>query len=239
MKVQTAFYTHIGGRKCNEDAVLLRTHPTGSLCAVVCDGLGGHGGGDRASRTAVEVICSQWDGGALPQSLLAPVQEANRQILAMQTPEIPMRTTVVALAVDELGEAHVHAGDRRLYHFHQNRLIDQTLDHSASQLAVVMEEITPEQIRFHEDRNKVLRCLGQSGTLQPTARTCPLEAGNHAFLLCTDGFWEYVLEPEMEADLAAAADPEDWLQRMRARLDARIPPNNDNHTAAVVWCTVP
>ena len=150
-----------------------------------------------------------------------------------------MRSTVVAMALDDLGAAHAHAGDSRFYHFHNGRLVYQTLDHSASQLAVIMEEITPEQIRFHEDRNRVLRCLGQDGSIQPTAAGFTLEPGTHAFLLCTDGFWEFVLEQEMEADLSAAADPEDWLRRMQQRLQERIPPNNDNNSAAAVWCSIP
>ena len=62
-----------------------------------------------------------------------------------------------------------------------------------------------------------------------------LDGGGHAFLLCSDGFWEYVLEPEMEKDLNSAAGPEDWLERMRWRLKKRIPENNDNNTAAAVW----
>jgi len=238
MEFQTAYYSDIGGRSCNEDSVKIQQHARGSLCVVVADGLGGHGGGDRASQATVETICSQWNGGTTPQSLIGPIQEAHRQILAMQTAEIPMRSTVVAMAVDPMGAAHAHAGDSRFYHFHDGKLVFQTLDHSASQLAVIMEEITPEQIRFHEDRNRVLRCLGQEGAVQPAAAERFLTAGRHAFLLCTDGFWEYVLEPEMEIDLQAASDPADWLKRMRERLKARIPADNDNNTAAVVWCEI-
>lgn len=239
MLIKTATYTDTGGRACNEDTVRLFQHRRGSVCVVVADGLGGHGGGDVASQTAAEVICSQWDGGTTPQSLITPMQQAHRQIQSMQTREVPMRSTVTALALDNRGAAVAHAGDSRIYHFHNGRLIFQTMDHSASQIAVLMEEITVDQIRFHEDRNRVLRCLGQEGQLQPTAADCPLEPGAHAFLLCTDGFWEYVLEPEMEQDLMAAADPEDWLRRMRARLKARIPANNDNNTAAAVWFEIP
>ena len=239
MEFKTAFYTDIGGRACNEDAVRLQTHQRGSLCVVVADGLGGHGGGDRASQTTTQVLCSQWNGCTTPQSLIGPIQQAHREIQAMQTGQAAMRSTVVALAVDELGASHAHAGDSRFYHFHNGALIYQSLDHSASQLAVIMDEITPQQIRFHEDRNRVLKCLGQDGVLQPAAAEHALTPGHHAFLLCTDGFWEYVLEPEMEQDLQAASDPEDWLRRMRARLAQRIGPNNDNHTAAAVWCDVP
>ena len=103
---------------------------------------------------------------------------------------------------------------------------------------VTMGELEEKMIRFHEDRNRVLRCLGQDDSLNPTARDYPLEPGDHAFLLCSDGFWEYVLEPEMEEDLRDAASPADWLQRMRARHDARVPAVHDNHTAAAVWFAI-
>ena len=238
MKFLTASYSDIGGRSCNEDTVRLARHERGGLCVVVADGLGGHGGGDVASQTAASVICSSWNGSTTPQALIGPIQKAHGEICAMQTRQVQMRSTVVALVLDEMGAAHAHAGDSRLYHFVDGRLVYQTVDHSASQLAVLMEEITVDQIRFHEDRNRILRCLGQQDMIQPTALDCPMDPGAHAFLLCTDGFWEYVLEPEMEQDLQAAADPQDWIDRMRARLKQRIPADNDNNTAAAVWTRV-
>ena len=83
----------------------------------------------------------------------------------------------------------------------------------------------------------MLRAVGQEGVLNVEAAEEALAKGKHAYLLCSDGFWEYVLESEMEEDLRFASDPEDWLVRMRKRLRERIPENNDNNTAAVVWLT--
>ena len=65
-----------------------------------------------------------------------------------------------------------------------------------------------------------------------------LELGSHAFLLCSDGFWEYVLEEEMEEDLRISSNEEEWIVRMHARLCKRIPSDNDNNTAAAVWCKI-
>ena len=57
-------------------------------------------------------------------------------------------------------------------------------------------------------------------------------------MLCTDGFWEYVFENEMEADLSRAENPDIWLKLMRERLTERIPADNDNNTAAAVWLQI-
>lgn len=230
-----ASYTDIGGRPRNEDTVRYASKDGDKLCLVLADGLGGHGGGDQASSTAAESICRNWNGTADAELLRALVREANRRVLAIQTPRCAMKTTVTVLTLAGNRAVWAHAGDSRLYYFQDGALAFQTRDHSAAQLGVLLGDITPDQIRFHEDRSRILRALGQDYELTVETGERELASGRHAFLLCSDGFWEYVLEPEMEEDLKSAAGPEDWLERMRRRLNARVSAGNDNNTAAVVW----
>ncbi len=163
------------------------------------------------------------------------MREANREVLAIQTPRCAMKTTLVVLTLARGRAVWAHAGDSRLYCFRDGRLVFQTRDHSAAQLGVLLGEITPDQIRFHEDRNRVLRALGQDDELTVETGERVLTDGAYAFLLCSDGFWEYVLEREMEEDLESAGSAEEWLTRMRRRLAERVPAGNDNNTAAAVW----
>lgn len=232
--IATASYTDTGGRPHNEDTVRLAWQK-GGLCLVVADGLGGHGGGGLASAAAAEVICGGWDGQVSEEALARLIQQAHQRVLSLQTRACAMKTTVTALEADGRQAAWAHAGDSRIYHFVNGTLAFQSRDHSASQIAVMLGTITPDQIRFHVDRSRVYRALGQDGELKVESHGEALAPGHHAFLLCSDGFWEYVYEEEMAEDLAAAASPEDWLARMRARLAARVPDNNDNNTAAAVW----
>ena len=237
--LQTASYTDPGGRAENEDSTRQARLGEDRLCLVVADGLGGHGGGARASAAAAETVCREWRGEADPKALKGLVQKGHMAVTAIQTPRCAMKSTVAALELAGNQAAWAHVGDSRLYHFTDGKLVFQTLDHSASQIAVFMGEITVDQIRFHEDRNRVLRALGQSDALTVEVGSETLCPGRHAFLLCTDGFWEYVLEGEMAADLSAAIDPLDWLARMRSRLAARVPADNDNNTAAAAWIDIP
>lgn len=231
----TAIYTDQGGRPSNEDTARARRQGTDTLCLVVADGLGGHGGGKTASFTAAKSICAAWQGETDPEGLRPLVQKAHEAVLAAQTPTCQMKSTVVMLTIANGQAAWAHVGDSRLYRFHEGTLEFQTRDHSASQVAVLLGDITQDQIRFHEDRSRILRALGQEGEVKAEVGGMALQPGKYAFLLCADGFWEYVLEPEMEEDLRAAANPEDWLARMRQRLAQRVPPDNDNNTAAAVW----
>lgn len=231
--IQTASYTDIGGRPRNEDSIRINQQ-YGGLCAVVADGLGGHGGGADASAAAAELICRSWDGTVNEDYLSELIQAAHRKVLNMQTAACSMKTTVTLLTLNGMKAAWAHVGDSRIYHFHDGELVSQTRDHSASQIAVMLGSITEREIRFHEDRNRVYRALGQDGELKVDTHFEPLAPGRHAFLLCTDGFWEYVLEAEMVQDLAKAGSAAAWLDLMRARLAQRAPEDNDNNTAAAV-----
>lgn len=231
-------YTDTGGRPHNEDTVKSYRTDGDHLCTVLADGLGGHGGGKTASGEAVNLILNGWRGTSTQDTLRELVQMAHNKVLSLQTPACKMKTTVVVLAVEDGQAKWAHVGDSRLYHFKDGKLVFQTRDHSASQVAVMMGEIRPEQIRFHEDRSRIFRALGQESSLTVDTREEILEPGEHAFLLCSDGFWEYVYEEEMERELSASASPREWLDRMKGILAGRVDGTNDNNTAAAIWLAV-
>jgi serine/threonine protein phosphatase PrpC len=237
MKIQTAHCSFQGGRDYNEDKVICRSD--NDTCAiVVADGLGGHGGGQVASELTANYLADTFmsEPKLYPQYINKLFQEANQQVLNAQTPFQRMRSTGVALFVSGDAAIWAHAGDSRLYRFRDGGIVFQTADHSVSQMAVFTGEITADEIRNHEDRNKVLRAFGEKGVFKPeVSEITPLEAGKNAFLLCTDGFWEFVMEDEMEEALKASASPDEWVELMLQKLEARAPSDIDNYSAAAVF----
>lgn len=230
----TSSVSRAGGREYNEDAC---AHRDG--CWVLADGLGGHGGGEVASRVAVDSVLKTLAGTPLTAAGLAQaVHAANDALCARQQREPRlegMRTTLAILASDGAVALWAHVGDSRLYHFRDGALRSQTEDHSVPQALAKAGEIRPAEIRHHADRNRLLRTLGADEDPRPTLLPAPVAlARGDAFLLCTDGFWEYVTEQEMEVTLAKAATPDDWLRLMTGRLLARAAPDNDNFTAMAV-----
>ncbi len=240
VSVNISYYTDCGGRKYNEDHIKLVKHG-GTLCAVLADGLGGHGGGDVASRTASSVICDLFaaEGDISQEKIKDYYTAANYAVLKAATPNCQMKSTMVSLFLAGNTVSWAHVGDSRLYHFYGGKLVFQTKDHSVSQMAVMMGEITPHQIRHHEDRSRLVFALGNDEIVKPDiVAQKKLDRGFHAFLLCSDGFWEYVTEEEMEADIAKSATAELWLKHLRERLYARIPRDNDNNSAIAIFCEV-
>lgn len=237
MRFNTAKCSREGGREKNEDYVGYIDKP-GINAWVVADGLGGHGGGEVASRLAVETILGGFaQKPALEHDNIRNILlHANNTIISNQKDRNTMKSTVVSLFSDGTNIMWAHIGDSRLYRFTNGILTFQTKDHSVSQMSVLSGEITHDKIRFHEDRNKLLRVLGDEDTVKPDI-TIPAQppVPGEAFLLCTDGFWEYVLEIEMEIDLAKAETPHEWVSSLVGRLSRRVDGKNDNFSCIAVF----
>ena len=61
--------------------------------------------------------------------------------------------------------------------------------------------------------------------------------GGDVFLLCTDGFWEYIDEAAMAEALAGTDSPAEWLRRMEQDVVRNGREGQDNFSAVAVWCT--
>ncbi len=229
-----------GGRRTNQDFCDYRT-ASGATCWVIADGLGGHAGGEVASRLAGEHILESFraDPAISRDRLTGWLESANRALHETQQskPELHgMRTTVVVLVSDGQGALWAHLGDSRLYHFRAGAVHCQTRDHSVPQAMAAAGEITSAEIRFHVDRNRLLRSLGDPARFRPAVRDGaePIEGGD-AFLLCTDGFWELVTEEEMMGELAGSRTPGEWLAAMERRVRAAMSGEDDNYSAIAVF----
>lgn len=236
MIYKTAQCWQKGGRSYNEDSVLSERRGT-VFAGVVADGLGGHGGGEIASQIVTDTLVKGFMKAPelQPDAIKKLFELANNEVLARQTPSVQMKSTAVGVFCSIEGMVVAHTGDSRFYRFLNGKLDFQTKDHSVSQMAVLSGEILPEKIRFHEDRNKVLRALGNDAAIKPDITVFEAPRPFQAFLLCTDGFWEYILEEEMEIDLAKSETPQEWLDFMIARLSRRINGKNDNFSALAVF----
>jgi serine/threonine protein phosphatase PrpC len=236
---ETATFSAPGGRIDNEDAVGYRMME-GSGCWALADGLGGHRGGQVASRLAVEAALASFeqDPPITESALNAHISLANRAVVDRQIaePELThMRTTMVMLIASPEAAMWAHAGDSRLYRLRDGKIQEQTRDDSVPQRLVDAGEISADQIRFHEDRSRLLNSLGARE--QVVTANCHMSGApqaNDAFLLASDGFWECVTESEIESDFGAAANSEAWIGRMEARVKERAAADHDNYSAIAV-----
>lgn len=241
MIFQTAVISQKGGRSINEDSADFK-QCEGYRCWVVADGLGGHSAGELASSLAVESIISEFrlSPGMSDKAIYQYLQKAQATLQRYQrkNPKLAdMRTTVVLMTSDDNTVRWGHVGDSRFYIFNSNKATFQTKDHSVPQALVNSGQCVENDIRFHEDRNKLIRVLGmdwEEPKFDISSEGYKLQPGD-AFLLCTDGFWEYVTEEEMEESLVKSKSPKKWLNRMSKRILKKAVNDNDNYTAIAVF----
>lgn len=239
MQIKLASYTAIGSRTENEDTGACEQLGPEQMYAVVCDGLGSHGGGQEASRIAVtQLQRTRFTQLPTAEQISDWMNRSNEEILRRRSGPRHMKTTAVALFVSQNRAIWAHIGDSRLYHYYNGRVADVTADHSVCYLAVKLGEITRRDIPSHPDRNKVLKVLGED-TISPEIHApVTLEPGQHAFLLCSDGLWERLHEDEIMLDLHKSQTPDQWLFNLRCRAELRKHTDVDNNTAVAVYITV-
>lgn len=238
-------FSDIGNREINEDFIGSR-EKNNERIFTLADGLGGHGKGEVASETAVSVSLEQFDVFYEHEKLLPMIfEKAQEKILNEQkknTEAFDMKTTMVCLFF--MGDNLVrwgHIGDSRLYYFDlkKRKLISRTKDHSVPQMLVNLGEIKESEIRYHEDRNRLLRVIGAPWSSKAYEISDIVKLKNDsAFLLCSDGFWELITEKEMVSCLKKTKSVEEWLEKMIeiVKENGRNI-NMDNNSAIAVWVT--
>lgn len=220
--------------------------------AVVADGMGGHPGGDVASRiaadTAVRVLEAELARGSRPgesrperlsaamhRSMLGAHEAIRARVDA--APELDgMGTTLTAIGVDaELGLFAVgNVGDSRGYRLRGGELTRLTKDDTWVQERVDARQLTPEQARRHPFAHLLTQCLGLEDAPEPRITQGSIEPGD-AYLLCTDGLVGMIDESRL-AEILKHGPPTG--ETLRALIDAANAAGGfDNITAVLVTIT--
>lgn len=237
MTIELYGYTATGNRVENEDSYTFEKLSDSAAYAIVCDGLGGHGGGKAASGAAVAAIsqCRSCEGLPGAEDVMRWMEQANREILEKRDNANHMKTTAVMLFLSGGKAMWAHIGDTRMYHFLNGETADVTLDHSLGQLAVKTGEINRRDIPDFPGRSTLTRAIGDD-TIKPEIHPAvELAGGHHAFLLCSDGLWERLHEDEILLELHKASTPEQWIFALRCRAQMRKWDDVDNNTAVAVF----
>lgn len=234
--MRVATRTDVGlRRKSNEDFFSVNETRHG-LLVVVCDGMGGHAGGERASRLAVQTFVESFESGdGDPRKLIqVAVERANQSVHSESTttPEYAgMGTTLVAALVKDGHAIIVNVGDSRAYRWHAARLERVTSDHSVVEELVAAGRITPEQARVHPQRNLITRALGTTPRVIPDFFDTDIAPGD-AVLLASDGLTGMVEDEAIAAILRAQTNPDAACDALvQAALDGG---GDDNVTVAIV-----
>lgn len=225
-----------GGRSVNEDSFCVSITP-GRLAFIVCDGLGGHGNGDIASAFVAKRMKAYLERSASIENSILCAQQELLKLQVQNHAEDSMKTTVTCLSIVGSTAKFGYVGDSRVYCFERGKYKLRSQDHSVPQMLAGRGEIRESEIRHHEDRSRLLRVMGTEWDRPKYQIVDHIAVTSHtSFLLCSDGFWEWIDEKTMCKTLKKARQPEEWLEQMEAViLKNGAGTNMDNYTAIAVF----
>ncbi len=240
MRVLGEFDSRIGGRDYQEDKVIfLRSPQETSGLAVVSDGVGGHGGGDAASKMVVSTAREAWMSvngrPSDPKEFLGQIVRVAhariRDLRSSMPNSDPQATVAMALFANE--KVHiVHVGDSRVHLIRRGVIDFVTRDHSVVEGLIYVGEITPEEARKHPSRGQLLQSVGGSRDPKLSYEQRDLMNGD-VVLLCTDGVWETIAKNDL-VKYSAGRDLGDTARTIASRAEQYGGPQGDNASVVIV-----
>jgi len=230
-------------RTNNEDAFYIMANKPLFL---VADGMGGHNGGEIASRLAIDAMASYLtprllrrmrdNNTAIRHSLITAFHRANAAVIDMAASDETlsgMGCALLACLIDKNMLHTCHVGDARCYVATKNKFIQITRDH-----VFIQKEIRKANSRAKNksvkagQRSMLTRAIGFPFTEDPECHSRPLSAGDR-ILLCSDGLWNMVQDNKIKKVLRKAETPQigvDSLVHM-----ANEAGGHDNITAVAIY----
>lgn len=243
MKIISAGSTNIGRkRKVNQDSFLMEP---GSKLFVVADGMGGHAGGETASRLTVETVVQSILSdkashlSAEPGDLvMGAIHRANTAVhtTADKNKALSGMGTTVVTMYFQLGKMYVgHVGDSRVYMARRRQIWQLTKDHSLVNEKLKAGIITRDQLKRDRSRNVITRSVGFESSVLVDIYEKEVSSGE-LYLACSDGLSGMVDDSEIIRLIDEKGwDGEDLLPLVEALIaQANANGGDDNVTVVVV-----
>ena len=197
--------TAIGlARTGNEDSAM-----TGSSLLAVADGMGGHAGGEVASKIAITTLAGMVpvltaqdiDTDSIEDLLLNSLHTIDGEIALVASDEIELRgmgTTLTALLIRDGRAALLHVGDSRCYRLRGNTFEQLTHDHTVLQELLDSGTISMSEAHDHPQRSMLTQVLMGEGSVAPVLMVYEVNPKDR-FLLCSDGLSSVLTEKEIKS----------------------------------------
>ena len=217
----------------------------GEHLIAICDGMGGHAGGDTASSIAIRSLAhiEQDDTGGdvevISRMMETSVMAAHDAIVGKAKRERKlsgMGTTVTAVALVAGYWVVAHIGDSRAYLLRDGHLSRITCDHSYVQHLIDTGRITPAEAKNHPQRNVVMRVLGDFDIDPHPDISIRKAHPADRWLLCSDGLCGVLEDSTIKETMTALADQGECAQRL-VQMALRAG-STDNVTAVIADATL-
>lgn len=243
MQIEYAKVSALGDRQDNQDrAAVVVTEEAAVL--LVFDGMGGHSDGARAAEIGLKTVQDLFMAARRPifdpqgflYGALARAHDAVVRIGVELAVDFRPRATCAVCLIQEGGSFWAHVGDSRIYQLRDGRVVTRSRDHSHVEVLIQEGAITEKEAFDHPMRNFVECCIGGDIPVPDMTITGMkrLQSAD-VLLVCTDGLWSGISDPEL-AGIATRADQSmaENLRAMSLKALTFNSPHSDNTSAAIL-----
>lgn len=219
-----------GKKHANQDSVFAGKLANGSYLLAIADGMGGHGGGDVASKLAIEVLV-----GSLRINPLLELDVVFQEICSqfnLETEKNPalsqMGTTLTVCLVKGHNVYVGHVGDSRAYLLRNNGLKTITRDQTEVQRLVDDGVLNPKEAKKYPRRNVLLSVMSASSEYVLQKSLLPIQP-NDRIILVTDGLYNVLSKEEIRNASIGAPSISDLCNTLESEAKLRDP--KDDYSA--------
>jgi len=186
---------------------------------IVCDGMGGHRGGDVAAKLAIETMQQNLvftDYETIIPVLLASIEKANQVIFekGCSDPELfEMGTTITAAVIQDNRLTAAHVGDSSLFRFHQGQLGKITRDHTLAEKLRQEGLVEASDVAVSQYKHVLTRAVGVDPQVDPDLIQMEVLSGDW-ILLCTDGLTDMITEKEIAQEIRGGLEPQELAGKL-------------------------
>ena len=248
-KIEAGTGQHLGDRPEQQDRTALFGSPRapGYMMAVLADGMGGRSGGALAAEQVIHTAQHVFQEfspmtGDVETMLSTIAREAHTviKLSGISAEKEPHSTMVLLVLTPEKSAIWGHVGDSRLYRFSGPNFGERTIDHSYVEKLIGEGKFSRDDAKNHKFSNILVNVLGSTNNDPYIAinRYDGLREGD-AFLLCSDGLWQYFTDIELGAAIAMNTPrqaAEMLIKKARSRAAGT---SADNCTLAIVKLAAP
>ncbi len=218
MKFHVSYFTHLGDRQSNEDAMLIdreliqtqiqpieyKTFESNKALFALADGMGGENNGEEASWLVLSQLLQEYETLSVHESIIDTLHNAKKRLDSEAFTDSTKRnfgSTIAGVLLQGDKATVFNSGDSRVYRLSGEFLEQLSHDHSHVQNLVDEGIIDSDQVNDHPYKNLLTSAIiGDLDDRTPLVEMKTLEIGkSETFLICSDGVWEAMSLEAMES----------------------------------------
>lgn len=241
-----ACFSDIGKRESQQDSGYIAADD-GNVIAVICDGMGGFEGGQRASRTAVDAFVEFYqcyaddkkNGSGWMRQAARRIDEIVYDLRDENGKRLGAGTTLIGLWIVGNKLLWVSVGDSRVYLFRGDEMAQITCDHNyfmeidrkRKEGSISEEEYKKES----ESGEALISFMGMGGLLMMDISEKPFElVSGDTIFACTDGVYRALSNDKLKELICEGNSAGEKAQRIFDAVKCADIDDQDNFTGAVI-----